>query len=290
LDAADGGHIPDALIQREDDILDDSLRVIEAYHDPNAGAMTRVGVAPYSPYSVSTDLMRNLAALARDKGVMMHSHLAESDQDVAHCLEKHGCRPSQYVHDLGWTGPDVWHAHCVKFEACDIDLFAQTGTGVAHCPGANCRLGVGIAPIRALRDAGVKVGLGVDGSASNEVSNLATEARQSMLLQRVVGGADKMSPREALELATRGGAQVLGREDVGQIVPGMRADIAIWDISDIETAGSWDPAALLLAGPTQVKHLFVDGRHVINDGWLATLDIARVLTRHSRLSQGLQNA
>jgi cytosine/adenosine deaminase-related metal-dependent hydrolase len=284
-----GGLPPDSLVEREEDILNDSIRVIDAFHDPNPGAMIRVGVAPCSPFSVSRGLMRDAAILARDKGVMMHTHLAENDEDIAYSLEKFGCRPGQYAEDLGWTGPDVWHAHCVKLDVSEIELFAKTGTGVAHCPCSNCRLGSGVAPVRPMRDAGVNVGLGVDGSASNDIGNLVAEARMAMLLQRVTYGADKMSPREALEIATRGGAQVLGRDDIGQIVPGMRADIAIWDMSDVEAAGSWDPAALLLAGPMVVKHLFVEGRHVVSDSWVATINMEATLASQARLLKGLMD-
>ncbi|EKE70088.1 8-oxoguanine deaminase [Celeribacter baekdonensis] len=284
-----GGLPPDSLVEREEDILDDCIRVIDAFHDPNPGAMIRVGVAPCSPFSVSRDLMRDAAILARDKGVMMHTHLAENDEDIAYSLEKFGCRPGQYAEDLGWTGPDVWHAHCVKLDVSEIELFAKTGTGVAHCPCSNCRLGSGVAPVRAMRDAGVNVGLGVDGSASNDIGNLVAEARMAMLLQRVTYGADKMSPREALEIATRGGARVLGRDDIGQIVPGMRADIAIWDMSDVEAAGSWDPAALLLAGPMVVKHLFVEGRHVVSDSWVTTINMETTLASQARLLKGLMD-
>ncbi|AVW90383.1 8-oxoguanine deaminase [Celeribacter baekdonensis] len=284
-----GGLPPDSLVEREEDILNDSIRVIDAFHDPNPGAMIRVGVAPCSPFSVSRGLMRDAAILARDKGVMMHTHLAENDEDIAYSLEKFGCRPGQYAEELGWTGPDVWHAHCVKLDVSEIELFAKTGTGVAHCPCSNCRLGSGVAPVRPMRDAGVNVGLGVDGSASNDIGNLVAEARMAMLLQRVTYGADKMSPREALEIATRGGAQVLGRDDIGQIVPGMRADIAIWDMSDVEAAGSWDPAALLLAGPMVVKHLFVEGRHVVSDSWVATINMEATLASQARLLKGLMD-
>ena len=284
-----GGLPPDSLVEREEDILNDCIRVIDAFHDPNPGAMIRVGVAPCSPFSVSRDLMRDAAILARDKGVMMHTHLAENDEDIAYSLEKFGCRPGQYAEDLGWTGPDVWHAHCVKLDVSEIELFAKTGTGVAHCPCSNCRLGSGVAPVRAMRDAGVNVGLGVDGSASNDIGNLVAEARMAMLLQRVTYGADKMSPREALEIATRGGARVLGRDDIGQIVPGMRADIAIWDMSDVEAAGSWDPAALLLAGPMVVKHLFVEGRHVVSDSWITTINMGTTLASQARLLKGLMD-
>ncbi|WP_270731187.1 8-oxoguanine deaminase [Shimia sp. Alg240-R146] len=284
---SDGGLPPDSLVENEAAILNDTIRLIDAHHDASEGAMVRVGVAPCSPFSVSRELMRDAATLARDKGVMLHTHLAENEEDIAYSLEKFGCRPGQYAEDLGWTGEDVWHAHCVKLDGQEIDLFARSQTGVAHCPCSNCRLGSGIAPVRQMRDAGVPVGLGVDGSASNDAGNLVSEARQAMLLQRVSRGADAMSAREALEIATRGGAQVLGRSDCGQIVVGKRADVAIWDVSGIEAAGSWDPAALLLAGPTRVKHLFVEGRQVVRDGHVATIDLPRVIERQNALAQAL---
>ena len=284
---SDGGLPPDALVESEDAILKDAIRVIDAFHDAADGAMCRVGIAPCSPFSVSRELMRDAALLARDKGVMLHTHLAENDEDIAWSLENFGCRPGQYAEDLGWTGPDVWHAHCVKLDASEIGLFARTRTGVAHCPCSNCRLGSGIAPVRAMRDAGVPVGLGVDGSASNDAGNLIGEARQAMLLQRVGNGADAMSAREALWIATRGGAEVLGRTDCGRIETGRRADIALWDATGIETAGSWDAAALLLAGPSRVKHLFVEGRHIVDDGRIATIDLPRVLERQRALARAL---
>ena len=274
-----GGLPPDSLVEDEASILNDSIRVVDQFHDPSEGAMIRVGLAPCSPFSVSRELMRDAALLARDKGVMLHTHLAENDEDIAYSLEKFGCRPGQYAEDLGWTGPDVWHAHCVKLDGQEISLFARTQTGVAHCPCSNCRLGSGIAPVRAMRDAGVPVGLGVDGSASNDTSNMTSEARQCMLLQRVASGADAMSAREALEIATRGGADVLGRIDCGRLEPGKCADIAIWDVSGIEAAGSWDPAALLLAGPMKVRDLFVHGRRIVQSGHVTSLDLDRVLAR-----------
>ncbi|SOB99546.1 cytosine/adenosine deaminase-related metal-dependent hydrolase [Rhodobacter sp. JA431] len=283
-----GGLPPDSLVEREAAILEDCIRVIDAHHDPRAGAMVRVGVAPCSPFSVSRELMRDAALLARDKGVMLHTHLAENDEDIAYSLHHFGCRPGQYAEDLGWTGADVWHAHCVKLSSEEIALFARSLTGVAHCPCSNCRLGSGIAPVRAMRDAGVKVALGVDGSASNDAGNLIGEARQAMLLQRVQNGADAMSVREALEIATLGGAQVLGRSDLGSLQPGKRADLAIWDVSGLEAAGAWDPvAALLLAGPTRVKHLFVEGRQVVAEGQITTLDLPRVIERHNTLARKL---
>ena len=285
---SDGGLPPDSLVEGERAILEDCIRVIDAHHDASVGAMVRVGVAPCSPFSVSRDLMRDAAILARDKGVMLHTHLAENDEDIAYSEAKFGCRPGQYAEDLGWTGPDVWHAHCVKLNGQEIDLFARSKTGVAHCPCSNCRLGSGVAPVRAMRDASVRVGLGVDGSASNDVGSLINEARQTMLLQRVSLGADAMSAREALEIATRGGAQVLGRDDCGQIAIGKRADVAIWDVSGVTSAGSWDPAAILLAGPTRVRDLFVEGHRVVADNHIVSFDLNRAIVRQGQLVQSLQ--
>jgi cytosine/adenosine deaminase-related metal-dependent hydrolase len=282
-----GGVPPDDLVERESDILEDCIRVIDGFHDPSEGAMARVGVAPCSPFSVSRNLMRDAALLARDKGVMLHTHLAENDEDIAYSEAQFGCRPGQYAEELGWTGDDVWHAHCVKLDGQEIDLFAKTGTGVAHCPCSNCRLGSGIAPVREMRDAGVKVGLGVDGSASNDVGNLMAEARQTMLLQRVSRGADAMSPREALRIATRGGAEVLGRHDCGQIAVGKRADLAVWDVSGIESAGSWDPAALVLVGPQKARHVLVEGRQIVRDFQIATVDMQALIARQTHLAQRL---
>lgn len=280
-----GGLPPDSLVEREPAILADMIRVVDQFHDPRPGAMVRVGLAPCSPFSVSRELMREAALLARDKGVMLHTHLAENDEDIAYSLAQFGCRPGQYAEDLGWTGPDVWHAHCVKLDSSEIELFSGSRTGISHCPCSNCRLGSGIAPIRAMRDAGVKVGLGVDGSASNDAGNLIAEARVAMLLQRVARGADAMSAREALEIATLGGARVLGREDLGSVEVGKRADLAIWDMGGVETAGSWDPvAALVLCGPTRVRHLIVEGRQVVRDGHMVTLDLPRVLERQRQLA------
>ncbi len=277
-----GGLPPDSLVEQEPAILDDMIRVIDGWHDPNPGAMTRVAVAPCSPFSVSRELMRDAAILARDKGVMMHTHLAENDEDIAYSLEKFGCRPGQYAENLGWVGKDVWHAHCVKLDGAEIDLFAHTRTGVAHCPCSNCRLASGIAPVRSMVDTGVPVGLGVDGSASNDRGNLMAEARQAMLLQRVTGGAGAFSAMDALDLATRGGAQVLGRaDDCGSLETGKCADLVLWDVSDIESAGSWDPAALALAGPDRARDVFVNGRRVVADGQLATMDQRQLAARQN---------
>ena len=283
-----GGLPPDALVEPEAAILDDMIRVVDAFHDPRPGAMVRVGLAPCSPFSVSRELMRDTALLARDKRVMLHTHLAENDEDIAYSMARFGCRPGQYAEDLGWTGADVWHAHCVKLDSLEIELFARSLTGVSHCPCSNCRLGSGIAPVRAMRDAGVKVGLGVDGSASNDAGNLIAEARMAMLLQRVARGANAMSAREALEIATLGGARVLGRDDLGSLEVGKRADLAIWDMTGIEAAGNWDPvAALVLCGPTRVRDLIVEGREVVRDGRMVTLDLGRVVERQTRLARRL---
>ncbi|WP_159981842.1 MULTISPECIES: 8-oxoguanine deaminase [unclassified Novosphingobium] len=278
-----GGLPPDSVVEEEPAILADTIRVIDRFHDPRDGAMLRVAVAPCSPFSVSTDLMRDAALLARDKGVMLHTHLAEDADDVAFSLERFGCRPGEYAEGLGWTGPDVWQAHCVQLDPAEIALFARTGTGVAHCPCSNCRLGSGIAPLRAMMDAGVPLGLGVDGSASNDSGHLLNEARQAMLLQRVTHGADRFDPREALYLATRGGAQVLGRSDVGSLEVGKRADFAIWDMADISSTGAWDKVAgLVLSPPTGARDVFVEGRAVVRGGGLAQVrreDVLRAANR-----------
>jgi cytosine/adenosine deaminase-related metal-dependent hydrolase len=278
-----GGLPPDSVVEDEDAILADTIRVIDAFHDAGDGAMLRVAVAPCSPFSVSQDLMRESALLARDKGVMMHTHLAEDADDVAFSLERFGCRPGQYAEDLGWTGPDVWHAHCVQLDAQEIGLFSRTRTGVAHCPCSNCRLGSGIAPVRAMVDAGVPLGLGVDGSASNDSGHLLNEARQALLLQRVKLGADRFDPREALWLATRGGAEVLGRGDCGSLEPGKRADFAIWDVSDTASMGAWDKVAgLLLSPPSGARDVYVEGRAVVRGGELVQVKREQVLDAASR--------
>ena len=285
---SDGGLPPDHLVEREAAILDDMIRVIDAFHDASHGSMLRVGVAPCSPFSVSRELMRDAAVLARDKSVMMHTHLAENNEDIAYSLEKFGMRPGQYAEELGWTGPDVWHAHCVKLNPQEIALFARTQTGVAHCPCSNCRLASGIAPVRAMRDAGVPVGLGVDGSASNDSGNLMAEARQTMLLQRVAYGAGAMSPGEALEIATRGGAQILGRDDCGSLEVGKCADVVIWDMEDVSAAGNWDPAAILLAGPSLARDVFVNGKQVVAEGHITTLDQRALAARQNQQMRALQ--
>lgn len=269
-----GGLPPDALVEDEAAILRDSERLIAAFHDPSAGAMVQVGLAPCSPFSVSRELMRDAAILAREKGVRLHTHLAENDEDIAYSLQNFGMLPGDYAESLGWTGDDVWHAHCVKLSDKEIDLFARTGTGVAHCPCSNARLASGIAPVRAMRDAGVPVGLGVDGSASNDCSHLGLEARQALLMARLKNGPAAMGAREALEIATLGGARVLGRNaDLGSLEPGKRADLVLWDISELAAAGEWDPvAALVFCAPIRPKSVYVEGRAVVQDHRLLTAD------------------
>jgi cytosine/adenosine deaminase-related metal-dependent hydrolase len=249
----------------------------------------QIALAPCSPFTVSEGLMRDTAMLARDKGVRLHTHLAENGEDVTYSLARYGKRPGQYAEDLGWTGDDVWHAHCVQLDAHEIGLFARTGTGVAHCPCSNMRLASGIAPIRRMRDAGVPVGLGVDGSASSDSGHMLNEARQAMLLQRVGGDPAAMGAREALELATRGGARVLGRADIGHLAPGMAADLCVFPLDTIEMAGAdWDPvAALMFCGPIKPKHVVVGGKRVVSDYRLTTLDLARHIADHRRLARRL---
>ena len=283
-----GGLPPDSLVEKEKDIINDCIRLIDKFNDTSPASMIRVGLAPCSPFSVTRELMRDTAVLARDKKVTLHTHLAENQEDIAYSLEKFGCRPGQYAEELGWTGKDVWHAHCVKLDKQEINLFSRSRTGVSHCPCSNCRLGSGIAPINEMLTSGVNVGLGVDGSASNDSGSLISEARQAMLLQRVSNGADAMSAMDALELATRGGADILGRPECGRIQVGARGDLAIWDISGIDSAGSWDPAALLLAGPKKVKHLVVEGRIIVCDGNIVTVKMSEVLSETKRLVQNLK--
>ncbi len=286
-----GGLPPDALVEHEDEILRDTRRVIETYHDLGRHAMLRVAAAPCSPFSVSRDLMRESAALARSYGVGLHTHLAESDVDVAYSREHLGCTPAQYAEQVGWTGPQVWHAHCVKLDTSGIELFAHSGTGVAHCPSSNMRLASGIAPVRRMLDAGVPVGLGVDGSASNDASHLLAEARQAMLLQRVASGPAALTAREVLELATRGGARTLGRDDIGALAPGMAADVVAFPLDDIGFAGAeHDPlAALVFCAPVRVALSVIHGQIVVRNGRLLTVDLPPLLERHRALARRLMH-
>ncbi len=291
LGESKGGLPPDRVVEDEAAILRDTQRVIEQYHDAKRYAMLRVVVAPCSPFSVTHDLMREAAALARSYGVSLHTHLAENENDIAYSLEKFGYRPGDYVQDVGWVGDDVWHAHCVKLDEQEIGLFAHTHTGVCHCPSSNMRLASGIAPIRKMLDARVKVGLGVDGSASNDAGHLLNETRQAMLLQRVGGNPAALSAREALEIATLGGASVLNRDDIGAVAPGMAADFIAFDLDTIGFAGALhDPvAALVFCASPQVDVSVINGRVVVKDGQLLTIDVPVVVEQHNRLSRQLIN-
>lgn len=288
-----GGLPPDRVVEREPDILKETQRLIERWHDPRRHAMQRIVVAPCSPFSVSRELMRDAAVLAREHGVSLHTHLAENDNDIAYTREKFNCTPAEYAEQLGWVGPDVWHAHCVKLDPAGIALFAATGTGVAHCPGSNMRLASGTAPIRAMRDAGVPVSIAVDGSASNDSGHLLGEARLALLLQRVAHGPVKgpaaLTAREVLEIATLGGARVLNRDDIGALAPGMSADIVTVPLDEIGLAGALhDPlAALFFCHVPRVRHSIVNGRVVVRDGRVTTLELPRLIERHNALAAQL---
>jgi len=301
-----GGLPPDRVVEQEDAILKDTQRLIEQFHDASHGAMTQVAVAPCSPFSVSQDLMRMSAEMARHYGVRLHTHLAENDHDIAYSLEKFNRTPTQYAEDLGWLGHDVWHAHCVKLDDEGISLFAATRTGIAHCPCSNMRLASGIAPIRKMIEAGVPVGLGVDGSASNDAAHMVNEARQAMLLARlrksleapqqkadgkIIFGCDtapmEMTARDALRLATRGGAEVLGRKDIGQLSAGFCADMALFDLRSLSFAGGAVHDAigsLMLCASAPAAYTIVNGRVVVSEGQLATVDLGNLIERHNKFA------
>ena len=295
-----GGLPPDRVVEAEPAILKDTQRLIERWHRPERYAMQRIVVAPCSPFSVSPELMRDSALLARSfgaaHGVSLHTHLAENDTDIAYTREKFGSTPAEYAEVLGWVGPDVWCAHCVKLDAAGIALFARTGTGVAHCPCSNMRLASGIAPVRAMRDAGVSVGLGVDGAASNDAGHMLGEARMAMLLQRValgpVHGPKAMGAREMLEIATLGGAKVLNRDDIGALAPGMAADIVTVPLNHVGMAGALhDPlAALLFCQVPRIAHSIINGRVVVRDGRITTLELPLLVEKHNALATQLANA
>lgn len=309
-----GGLPPDRVVEDEDAILKDSQRLIETWHSAEHGAMVQVALAPCSPFSVSPALMKASAELARSfkgQGVRLHTHLAENDHDIAYSREKFQRTPAQYAQDLGWLGDDVWHAHCVKLDDEGISLFAASRTGVAHCPCSNMRLASGIAPVRRMLNAGVPVGLGVDGSASNDAAHMVNEARQAMLLARAGRalaapevregrtffgcdlGPAEMTTRDALQIATRGGAQVLGRRDVGHLAVGMCADLALFDLRTLGFAGGavHDPvASLLLCASPQAAYTVVNGRVVVRQGQLTTVDLGPLVERHNRLALELAEA
>jgi cytosine/adenosine deaminase-related metal-dependent hydrolase len=277
-----GGLPPDALCEAESDILKDSQRLIERYHDNARHAMTRMTLAPCSPFSVSPNLMRESAALARSyPGVRLHTHLAETELDVKFSLETFGMTPGEFAESVGWTGSDVWHAHCVHLDERALGQFARTGTAIAHCPSSNQRLGSGIAPVPRMLELGISVGLGVDGAASNDGCNLLHEARTACLLAR--GGARDaaaMQARTALELATRGGAQVLGRDDIGCLSAGVSADFIALNIDRPQFAGAWDlVAALILCQPDRVDFSYINGRRIVDEGRLVTAELPILIER-----------
>lgn len=302
LGESGGGLPPDSVVDSEEDILKDSQRLIEIYHNPNPGSMVQIVLAPCSPFSVTGELMRQSAALAREYGVHLHTHLAETKDEEDFCLEKFGYRPVAYMQAVDWIGNDVWFAHSVHVNHDEIRLYADTGCGVAHCPSSNMRLASGIAPILEMLTMGVKVGLGVDGSASNDSSHLLAEARQAMLLSRLaagLGGASRsdedapplMSARQALEIATRGGAAILGREDIGSLEVGKCADLFAINLNRLDYAGALhDPvAAALFCAPQKVDLSIVGGKIVVQDSELTTIDVPNLVQKHNRAATRLLN-
>lgn len=282
-----GGLPPDRVVEDEEAILADCQRVIETYHDAAPYSMCRIAVAPCSPFSVTPDLMRQARDLARSYGVRCHTHLAETLDEEHFCLARFDRRPVEYAADLGWEGDDVWFAHCVHVDAREIERFAGAGTGVAHCPTSNMRLGSGIAPVRAMLTAGVPVGLGVDGSASNDSSHMLAEARQAMLLQRVQHGADALTARQTLEMATLGGAGVLGRDDVGSLEAGKAADFIAFDLNRLDYAGALhDPlAAVVFCAPQRADLVVVNGQVVVEGGQVLGVDLEGLVRRHNEISR-----
>jgi cytosine/adenosine deaminase-related metal-dependent hydrolase len=297
-----GGLPPDSCVEQEDAILKDAERLIHRYHDPGLHAMTRIILAPCSPFSVTPGLMKEAAQLARSHpGVHLHSHLAEDLDEETYCRRIYDMRPVDFAASVDWLGPDVWFAHAIFLDDREIKLFGETGTGMTHCPSANMRCGQGIAKIRQMLDSGVKVGLGVDGSASNDTSNMFLEARLAQLLQRVAparylseapggrggfGGSPKaLAAREALTMATRGGAALLGRDDVGALAPGMSADFIAVNLNQLGLSGTQrDPlAALVMCGPFRVDYSFINGREVISGGEFTALDVDEILARHRQV-------
>jgi cytosine/adenosine deaminase-related metal-dependent hydrolase len=285
LGVSQGGLPPDSLVETIDEILADTERLAGLAD----GAMTQIAVAPCSPFSVTRELMTESAALARRLGLRLHTHLAETVEEDAFCLETFGCRPTEYLDRLGWLGDDVWCAHCVHLPPDDIASFARHRVGVAHCPSSNLRLGAGVAPVRELVDAGVNVGLGVDGSASNERGDLFLEVKNALLVARGRGGPRAMSAREAIRLGTRGGAAVLGRDDIGQLAAGKRADFAVWPTDELSLLGAAEPVAgLVFSGPHRVDRLVVGGLDVVRGGSLVNADEAEIAREHRRASARFQ--
>jgi 8-oxoguanine deaminase len=281
LGASGGGLPPDELVEDIDVVLADTERLFGELHDPAPGARVQIAVAPCSPFSVTRKLMTESAALARRLGLPLHTHLAETAEEEAYCLELYGCTPVEYLTDLGWMAEDVWCAHCVHLSVDDIAAFGSSGTGVAHCPTSNLRLGAGVSPVRDLVDVGARVGLGVDGSASNERSDLLLEVKQALLVARGRGGPEALTARDALRLGTRGGASVLDRDDIGSLEPGKCADFAVWRTDVLELAGADDPVfGLVLSAPHRVDRLVVGGEEIVREGQLVRADEAGIARDH----------
>jgi cytosine/adenosine deaminase-related metal-dependent hydrolase len=285
LGESDGGLPPDGLVEELDEVLADTER-LAALHETGPGARVQLAVAPCSPFSVTGRLMTESAELARRLELPLHTHLAETAEEEAYCRELYGCRPVEYLERLGWLADDVWCAHCVHLDDGDVGKLAATGTGVAHCPTSNLRLGAGVAPVRPLLDAGGRVGLGVDGSASNERGDLLFEVKQSLLVARGRDGPAAMTARQALWLATRGGAALLGRGDLGAIEPGRCADLAVWRTDVLELAGASDPVAgLVLSAPHRVDRLLVGGDDVVRNGRLVRASEEEIAQEHRRQAE-----
>jgi 8-oxoguanine deaminase len=309
LGESKGGLPPDSVVENEDEILKDTQRLIQTYHDSRRGAMVRIVVAPCSPFSVTPELMKQSSALAREYGVTLHTHVAETRDEERFCLEKFGHRPVHYLETLRWVGPDVWYAHAVHVNEAEMTLMSRTGCGAAHCPSSNMRLASGIAPVQQYRAAGVQVGLGVDGSASNDGSHMLGEARQAMLLARLglsltphlsphpsettpTGEGAWMSAREALEMATIGGAKVLGRDDIGSLATGMCADLFALNLSRLDYAGAavHDPvASVIFCAPRKADYVMVNGKWVVKEGQLTTVDVGPMLEKHNGMAKQLVN-
>jgi cytosine/adenosine deaminase-related metal-dependent hydrolase len=275
LGESDGGLPPDSVVEDRDVILAATAAAIDTWHDPSPESKLRIAVAPCSPFSVSEGLMREAAELARAKGVRLHTHLAETVEENHYCAEHYGCTPTEYAERLGWLGPDVWMAHCVHLDDAGVDRFAATGTGVAHCPTSNGRLGAGLAPIQELIARRVPVGLGVDGAASNESGRMVDELHQALLVARLRDGPTALSARQSLSLGTIGGARCLGREaEIGSLEPGKLADLALWRVDGLAGDGILDPVATLVFGAPALERLWVGGEPVVADGQLTGADAA----------------
>jgi 8-oxoguanine deaminase len=291
LSQQDGGLPPDSVVQDEDTILADSERVVARYHQAGDGATVQIALAPCSPFSVTTSLMRSTADLARRLDVRMHTHLAETEDENRFCREMHNCRPLDYLEDCGWLNDRVWLAHGIHFSAGEIERLARAGTTVSHCPCSNQTLASGACPVCAMEEAGMRIGIGVDGSASNDASNLMQEVRAAFLLQRSRYGVTKVSHRDALRWATKGSAACVGRKDIGEIAPGTMADLALFKLDELRFSGSGDPlAALVLCGAHRADWVMVGGRWIVENSEIPGLDLHALIKRHSAAARALQSS